>query len=57
MVLENNVFVKVLPDVLAAMMLGIAVGWGVASLWNSKFKKNLKEMGEHRNKNIQDRQK
>ena len=57
MVLESTVFVKVLPGVLTSVMLGMTVGLGVASMWNSKFKKNLKDMEKYRNKNNQDHQK
>ena len=57
MVLESNIFVKVLPGVLTSVMLGMTVGLGVASMWNSKFKKNLKDMEKYRNKNNQGHQK
>lgn len=57
MVLESNVFVKVLPEFIAAACLGFSMGLGVVSMWNSKFKKNLKDMEKYRNKNNQDHQK
>ena len=57
MVLESNVFVKVLPEFIAGACLGLSMGWGMTSMWNSKFKKNLKDMEKYRNKNNQGHQK
>ncbi len=57
MVLESNIFVKIMPTVLGGIYLGTMLAWGVGSLWNSKFKKTLKEIDKDRKNNYQGRQK